>query len=696
MGFKIITEYPWWFSFFCLLAGVAYSFVLYRKEKKFSELSVWIIRAMVIFRFMAVSILAFLLLSPLIKTQTRELEKPILLVAQDNSESLVIGKDSGYYKNEYKKQVENFIEKASDKFDVQFYSFGDKISSEKKFDFSEKQTDISTLINELNNKYANRNVGVFILATDGLYNKGESPIYAAEEFKIPIYTIALGDTSVKKDLILPKVAHNRISYLGNTFPIEILVDAKQYKGKSTQVTVSRGNEKLFSQKIDINSNNFTQKIGVQIEAKQKGLQHYKVSLSQLPNEVTFSNNVQDIFIDVIDGREKVLILAASPHPDINVLKQAIVSNQNYEVEFALADNFTKSVNAYNFVILHQIPSVDNNYAKLMADVNRSNCSALYILGNQSNVSIFNSYSLGINIGGARSKPNEVQAVLNNSFPLFTISEEARNYLKYFPPLLAPYGTYKTSNSCNVLATQQIGAVVSKQPLIVFNEVNDKKVGIILGEGIWRWKLNNYLAHNNQNIFNELINKTVQYLSVKADKSLFRIITKNNYFENEAVQFEAELYNESYELINAAEVNIVITNSANKKYPFTFSKTANAYILNAGNFSSGEYKYEARAKVGEKILTQKGEFTISRLLAESINTTADHQILYNLAHKHGGEMLNSNEWDKLYKLLEKREDIKTVSYSEKKLLDIINLKWVFFLLIALLAAEWIMRKRNGAY
>ena len=213
MGFKIITEYPWWFSFFCLLAGAAYSFVLYSKEKKFSELSVWTLRLMAIFRFKVVAILAFLLLSPLIKTQTRELEKPILLIAQDNSESLIIGKDSSYYKNEYKKQVDDFIEKASNKFDVQFYSFGDKISSEQKFDFSEKQTDISTLINELNNKYANRNVGALILATDGLYNKGESPIYATDEFKIPIYTIALGDTSVKKDLILSKAAHNRITYL---------------------------------------------------------------------------------------------------------------------------------------------------------------------------------------------------------------------------------------------------------------------------------------------------------------------------------------------------------------------------------------------------------------------------------------------------------------------------------------------------
>ena len=36
------------------------------------------------------------------------------------------------------------------------------------------------------------------------------------------------------------------------------------------------------------------------------------------------------------------------------------------------------------------------------------------------------------------------------------------------------------------------------------------------------------------------------------------------------------------------------------------------------------------------------------------------------------------------------------WSEKKLKDFINLKWVFFLLMAFLAAEWFLRKRSGAY
>jgi hypothetical protein len=48
------------------------------------------------------------------------------------------------------------------------------------------------------------------------------------------------------------------------------------------------------------------------------------------------------------------------------------------------------------------------------------------------------------------------------------------------------------------------------------------------------------------------------------------------------------------------------------------------------------------------------------------------------------------------ILKKREDIKSISYTDKRLDDLINLKWLLGLLILLLGAEWFMRKRNGAY
>jgi hypothetical protein len=60
------------------------------------------------------------------------------------------------------------------------------------------------------------------------------------------------------------------------------------------------------------------------------------------------------------------------------------------------------------------------------------------------------------------------------------------------------------------------------------------------------------------------------------------------------------------------------------------------------------------------------------------------------------MIYPADMDKLAEKLMAREDIKTISYTEKKLNDLINLKWIFFIILALISAEWFMRKRNGAY
>jgi hypothetical protein len=51
------------------------------------------------------------------------------------------------------------------------------------------------------------------------------------ELKLPFIAIALGDTAVKKDVILAKVDHNRYAYLGNQYPVEVTVEAAQFKGQ---------------------------------------------------------------------------------------------------------------------------------------------------------------------------------------------------------------------------------------------------------------------------------------------------------------------------------------------------------------------------------------------------------------------------------------------------------------------------------
>jgi hypothetical protein len=242
--------------------------------------------------------------------------------------------------------------------------------------------------------------------------------------------------------------------------------------------------------------------------------------------------------------------------------------------------------------------------------------------------------------------------------------------------------------------QRIGVVNTETPLFVFNEKDGGERAGFFGDGLWRWKLRDYLDHESNQLFNELIHKTVQYLSTKADKSFFRVNSKKIIYENESIDFTAELYNQSYELISEPDVTLVLTNEKNNRFNFTFSKKQNNYQLTAGQFPSGEYTYEANAKVGDKVYKKTGNIIIKEIISEKINTLANHALLYQLSKESGGKLVYKNELNQLQQSILKNDSIKSISYLQKQITDLINLKWLFALILALLATEWYIRKQQG--
>ncbi|HKR06374.1 MAG TPA: hypothetical protein VJY62_17195 [Bacteroidia bacterium] len=696
MNFEIVTEKPWWFILFCFALGFLYALVLYRKENLLHDVRPWLKKLMAAFRFIVVSFLAFLLLSPLIRTVFREVEKPIIIVAQDNSQSVLTGTDSAAFRKSYTAAFNQMSDELKKNYDVRTFSFGDKVQDKISFDFSEKQTDISKLFRELSLKFANRNVGAVILASDGLYNTGSNPLYSNEQLKAPVYSIALGDTTVKKDILISRVNHNRVAFLGNTFPLEVIIDAKQCSGEKAELTVEKDSAVLFHKTIEVSGNKYHSSVPVFIEARVKGIQHYKIKISPLQNEISFSNNIADVFIDVTESKQKVLIIADAPHPDIAAMKAIIENNQNYEVKQEPVKDFKGNLNEYNLVILHQLPSVNNNAEAVLEQLKASDVSVFYILGAQTNVNTLNDLNTGITISESRNKLNEAQASPAKDFSLFTVSDDLADFISTLPPLESPFGIYRSNANIYTLLYQQIGNVKTDQPLLFFSQAGSKKIAVLAGEGIWKWRLKEFAQNNNSNFTNDLLIKMVQYLSVKEKKTPFRVSYKNNFAENEPLIFDAELYNETGELVNTPDVKMTITDAEKKSYPFTFSKTDKAWSLNAGNLPVGNYKFKAETKLGDKLYAESGEFSISALQLESSETVANHQLLFTLSEKSGGKMVYESQLNELPKMIAAREDVKPVTYTQKKLKDIINLKWVFFLIMTFLSAEWFLRKRSGAY
>ena len=249
-------SYPVWYVLICILMGLLYSFVFYRKEKLFKEVNKVVVYAMGFLRFTSVFILTLLLLEPLIEIENQIIEKPVLVIAHDNSESLLVNKDSAFINSDYLISLTSFKEQLEEKYEVKTFTFGDEVQPGLEIDFTEKQTGFSGLINELYTRYYGRNLGAVILASDGIVNKGSSPIYDIKKIKhTPFFTIALGDTLERKDLILNNVVHNRLAYKGNDFPVEIIVKANQFAGSKAKVSIAKDGVELFSKMVYFEKSN---------------------------------------------------------------------------------------------------------------------------------------------------------------------------------------------------------------------------------------------------------------------------------------------------------------------------------------------------------------------------------------------------------------------------------------------------------
>jgi hypothetical protein len=194
-------------------------------------------------------------------------------------------------------------------------------------------------------------------------------------------------------------------------------------------------------------------------------------------------------------------------------------------------------------------------------------------------------------------PNEVTMIYNPGFTTFKTSPELQTKLAGFSPLQSPYGDYNASPSAQILAYQRIGKVDTQFPLILMGETNDRRTCVITGEGIWKWQLYDQLQNGSKEITHELINQLCQYTSTKSDKRKFRVSTPKKLFtELEDITFQAELYNDNYELINTPDVLLKIRNGEGEEFEYNFNTTGEEYALSIGRFQNGNYSYSASTEL----------------------------------------------------------------------------------------------------
>ena len=180
--------------------------------------------------------------------------------------------------------------------------------------------------------------------------------------------------------------------------------------------------------------------------------------------------------------------------------------------------------------------------------------------------------------------------------------------------------------------------------------------------------------------------------MKDDKSLFRVQYDKQYEENNEVLFRAELYNESYELVNDKEVAFKLIDQRGREYNFQFSKESNDLVANLGVLEVGTYKFIINVQGSD--LVKKGVFNVKKIQLEELGLSANHDILNKISLLSGGKVFYLNNIKNLIETIKGSSKNRKILHSKYRLEGLINISWICLILLSIISVEWLIRKYNG--
>lgn len=688
----------YWFVFLLVLlvAAAGIVFLLYFRNKDNRELTKTQRNILMILRFFSFSLIAILLLSPFIKNLKKMVQNPLIIAAWDNSGSVTSTGDSLQLTREFIQLKNRISDELGSNYNLVHYTFGQETKFDGEINFSEKKSDYSNLINTLNNNHFNEKIGALLLAGDGIYNQGKNPVNMLENINFPVYSIGLGDTTEITDARIQGIKANRTSFSGNRFPVEIDTRFLKLRNSSLRVTVHEEKKEVAQVVITPSNNDYFQTHQFILDAGDPGLKRFTATIEIAENEKNTRNNTEHFVVNVLENKQKILILSDGAHPDIGAIKNTLEQQKSYEVSVFTEEPYPSNFSDFNLVILNQLPTSAKSMANIIESESNQKVPLLFMVGGKTFLPQLNALAHGSTVQPRAGTAEEAQAIINPAYANFTLSENFREVLEKFPPLMVPFANYQLDPEFNTLFFQKIKNIVTGKPLISTGIFKGKKIGFVFGEGIWRWRLNNYFQNQSHAQFNELLNQLIQYLALRENEDNFIVNYDLVYTETDPVIMTAEVYNDVFERISNEEVTIVLRNESGDELDFTFDVRNNGYFLNAGNLPVGTYTFQAEVTIGNQTFSETGNFAVTAVNLENIVTQANHGMLYQLSAQTGGAFFTQKEVAQAMEELKNSNSLKPVNYFQEMITELLNLRWLFFVVLLLLSVEWFLRKYWGIY
>lgn len=654
-------------------------------------------------RSIGIFLIGILLLEPLITVFSEKTIGSKLGVIVDISSSMTIKEENGQRWQIAETEIEKHL---SRNIPISFYGFSDTLIELKDFPdsamFNGQATDIA---NAVNSPLAdNDDYGGLLIITDGAGNIGLNPLQAASIIDMPVYSLVAGSGISLKDVYISDVEYPAVEYINTEFAIDVEIGAVGYQGQSGQLEIRDGKRAIGSKKITFPPDGAYTSAEFKLSFTDDGVKNLKAVLSGFDDETYNDNNYRNFSIKLLKDKINVLILSSTLNWEFTYLKKALENDWRLNIVTAIANrsggfktnDLPANLDAwkkFECVIALDLNSrtLGLQHNNLIAAV-EAGTGFLYLSGDKSRFS---------NLGGWDNilpvKSGSKSAIeYGEFFPVPGQQPAARSVVNIeglnwegLPPLKAVISNINLKNDALIFLDMATGRG-QRLPVLFGGRHQRGKTAVITG---YPWWPRYFRPNSNQveiNHIEKFWGNLVRWLVVRDDLEKFNLRPdKTVYKLGEPVNFIATVFDENYNLVSGARIEVVITDTdgAQRELQLT-GKKPGCYEGNFGSPAAGEYDYKAYTVMdGDTTASAKGSFFIESFSLESENTSANYALMEQIASITGGKSYTVDNFDNFNKDLK----LKTKKSEVFKEYRFAGNTYLLIIIILLFTLEWGIRK-----
>jgi hypothetical protein len=591
-----------------------------------------------------------------------------------------------------------------DRFEVERMQFGRAVLSQGDLSVWDRSASaIGGAIVSVAERFRTTGLSAVVMLTDGQNTLGPDPANEAGKSGCPVFPVLVQSPRTDQ-LALGTVRVNRRAYVGQPLPVEIGVYSEGTRGERVSIAVRDGQQELASTELDL-ARDGEYRTELTIVPRNEGKRFLKIFADTLSSELSTANNSRLAAIDVHRTKTPVVFVQDRLDWDYTFLSRVIEKKEDMELKASSSSRDPEEdiadvdlsdwgqLENVHVLLLSGIPTGKPD-GRLRQNLKRfvEGGGGLAILASERGLSwvraalpeeLVPAELAGYNSMELTPVSPSALGLSNSMVSLGKDSTACLALWRSLPPVRSSRMVVRTVPGAEVLLVARESG--QETPVLVRGIYGKGRVLLADLDSFWRWGFTVGGA-GKEGVFDGVWSAALDWLAMEErDSELTLAPVRDVFLSGEDVLFSGTA---SPSWSGTIQVTSVTSGKTDSVALDTRNGMLSAVVR---RLPPGTYRYVARAgDSGETAAVKEGEFAVDDFELESSRLSVNTELLQAVAQRSGGEVVLPGSIESLDEKVRNRLD---PSLFRRRIRLTVNPLY-FVLVVAILACEWLVRRRKG--